>query len=66
VGIYGYPRKVLARLATLEPTPLEQAESLEQLRWLENDIDIYTAITLHDTHAIDTPQDLERVRREML
>lgn len=66
VGIYGYPRKVLARLATLESTPLEQAESLEQLRWLEHDIDIYTAITLHDTHAIDTPQDLERVRKEWL
>lgn len=62
LGIYGYPSKLLARLATLTPTPLELAENLEQLRWLENDIDIYTAITKHATHAVDTPADLERIK----
>jgi 3-deoxy-manno-octulosonate cytidylyltransferase (CMP-KDO synthetase) len=62
LGIYGYPTKVLAHLATLEATPLELAENLEQLRWLENDIDIYAAVTQHATHAVDTPEDLERLR----
>jgi 3-deoxy-manno-octulosonate cytidylyltransferase (CMP-KDO synthetase) len=62
LGIYGYPTKVLARLATLNASPLELAENLEQLRWLENDIDIYTAATQHATHAVDTPADLERLK----
>lgn len=62
LGIYGYPSKVLSHLATLSPTPLELAENLEQLRWLESDIDIYTAVTKHATHAVDTPADLEIIR----
>lgn len=66
VGIYGYPRQVLLRLANLDSTPLEIAEGLEQLRWLEHDIDIYAAITEYDTHAVDTPEDLERLKRNFL
>ncbi len=50
-------------LAALEPTPLERAESLEQLRALEHGIRIKAVETTHDTLHVDTPQDLEDVRR---
>jgi 3-deoxy-manno-octulosonate cytidylyltransferase (CMP-KDO synthetase) len=62
VGLYAYRTNVLRRLARLPQTPLEQAESLEQLRWLEHGYRIKVAITDFETYAIDTPEDLERVR----
>jgi len=65
VGIYAYRRDALLRLAALPPTPLEQSESLEQLRALEHGFVIQTAETSHDTIGVDTPEDLERVRRLM-
>jgi 3-deoxy-manno-octulosonate cytidylyltransferase (CMP-KDO synthetase) len=58
-----YRRDVLLRLAGLAPTPLERCESLEQLRALEHGIAIKTVETRHDSIGVDTPQDLERVRR---
>ena len=61
VGIYGYRTAILDELAQLEPSLLEQAESLEQLRWLENGYTINLAQTHHDSHGIDTPEELERV-----
>lgn len=62
IGLYAYRTDVLARIMQLPPSSLEQAESLEQLRWLENGYRIQTVITDLDSHGIDTPEDLERVR----
>jgi 3-deoxy-manno-octulosonate cytidylyltransferase (CMP-KDO synthetase) len=59
-GLYGYRRATLLRLAALAPTPLERAESLEQLRALENGIRIRCVPTAHTSIGIDTPEDLER------
>jgi 3-deoxy-manno-octulosonate cytidylyltransferase (CMP-KDO synthetase) len=56
MGLYVYRREVLLRLSTLEPTPLEQAEKLEQLRALEHGITIAVADVIHDSVGIDTPE----------
>ena len=62
IGIYGYRKDVLLRLASLEPTPLERLESLEQLRALENGISIHVLSLDRPAHpGVDTPEDLERV-----
>ncbi len=59
-GLYGYRRATLLRLASLPPTPLERAESLEQLRALEHGIRIRCVRTTHASIGIDTPEDLAR------
>lgn len=61
IGIYAYRSDVLLSLAQCHPTPLEQAESLEQLRWLEHGYDIYTRLTYHESPAVDTPEDVVQV-----
>ena len=61
IGIYAYRTDILAQITKMTQTPLEQAESLEQLRWLENGLHIHVAITHSDNHSIDTPEDLQRV-----
>ena len=66
IGLYGFRRTFLLKFATLAPTPLEQAESLEQLRALEHGYRIHTVETRHDSIGVDTPEDLERVRRQLL
>jgi 3-deoxy-manno-octulosonate cytidylyltransferase (CMP-KDO synthetase) len=63
LGLYAYRRDFLMRIAALPCTPLEQAEGLEQLRVLEHGFRIGTAETTADTIGVDTPEDLERVRR---
>ncbi len=61
IGLYAYRRNVLQRLIQLAPSPLEQAESLEQLRWLENGFSIHVLETHLDTIGIDTPEDLLKI-----
>ncbi len=61
-GLYGYRRQFLLEFTALAPTPLEQAESLEQLRALEHGFRIYAAVTEHDSIGVDTPEDLNRAR----
>ena len=63
IGLYVYRRSFLLAFARLQPTPLELAESLEQLRALEHGFRIRTVETLYDSIGVDTPEDLDRVRR---
>ncbi|MEZ3442661.1 MAG: 3-deoxy-manno-octulosonate cytidylyltransferase [Alistipes sp.] len=63
IGIYAFRTGVLREVTALPQSPLEQAESLEQLRWLENGYRIGVGITDFDTVGIDTPEDLERAER---
>jgi 3-deoxy-manno-octulosonate cytidylyltransferase (CMP-KDO synthetase) len=63
VGLYVYRRECLLRLARLPATSLEESEALEQLRALEHGIRIQAVETMFDSIGVDTPEDLERVRR---
>lgn len=60
IGIYAFLAGVLKEVTSLEQSRLEKAESLEQLRWLENGYKIGVGITDFETIGIDTPEDLER------
>ena len=60
LGIYAYRREVLAEVTKLPQSSLEKAESLEQLRWLENGYRIRVGLTDVETVGIDTPEDLQR------
>ena len=59
IGIYAYRSETLKEIVKLPVSSLEKAESLEQLRWLQNGYQIRTALTEFDTIGIDTPADLE-------
>lgn len=59
IGLYAYKADVLKELTSLPQSPLELAESLEQLRWLENGYTIKVGISEIETIGIDTPADLE-------
>jgi 3-deoxy-manno-octulosonate cytidylyltransferase (CMP-KDO synthetase) len=61
IGLYAYRKATLQRFPTLPPSALEQTERLEQLRFLENGIDIYVEPTDFDTIGVDTEEDLHRV-----
>lgn len=60
IGLYAYKTRVLKQITSLPQSPLELAESLEQLRWLENGYTIKVGLTNVETIGIDTPADLER------
>lgn len=60
IGLYAYRASVLKEITALSQSPLELAESLEQLRWLENGYTVKVGISDVETIGIDTPQDLER------
>ena len=60
VGLYAYRAHVLAQITQLPQSALEKAESLEQLRWIENGYTIRTAISVAESIGIDTPADLAR------
>ena len=61
LGLYAYRKDALAWFAALPPGQMEQIERLEQLRLLENGIDIYVNESPHDTIGVDTEEDLQRV-----
>jgi 3-deoxy-manno-octulosonate cytidylyltransferase (CMP-KDO synthetase) len=60
IGLYAYRSDVLGEITRLPQSTLEKAESLEQLRWIENGYKIKVAITNQETVGIDTPEDMER------
>ena len=60
IGLYAYRREVLYEVTQLPQSPLEVAESLEQLRWLQNGYRIKVGLTNVETVGIDTPEDLQR------
>lgn len=62
LGLYAYRKEFLLTYASLSPTPLEQSERLEQLRVLEHGHRIMVVRTPNNAVAVDTPEDLERVR----
>lgn len=64
IGIYAFRRTALLKFPTWAPTPLEQIEKLEQLRFLENGIPIKMVLTGEPSLGIDTPEDLEAAQRK--
>lgn len=62
VGMYAYRPEILKAITAIPQGVLEQAESLEQLRWLENGYTIAVSLTDHESIGIDTPEDLRKIK----
>jgi 3-deoxy-manno-octulosonate cytidylyltransferase (CMP-KDO synthetase) len=65
LGIYAYRPETLAEVAALPPSPLERAESLEQLRWLEAGHTIWVGEAAGDSIGVDTPADMEEAAKRL-
>lgn len=65
VGMYAYRADILEKISKLPVSSLEKAESLEQLRWLENGFKIKCVETTYESHCVDTPEDIEKVLKLM-
>lgn len=63
VHLYAYRADVLRKITELPVSSLEKAESLEQLRWIENGYPIKVGITRHESLSVDTPEDLEKAKQ---
>ena len=64
-GIYGFRRRTLLQFVKWKPTPLERAESLEQLRAMENGVKVHVLITAKGSPGIDTLQDAREFERKL-
>jgi 3-deoxy-manno-octulosonate cytidylyltransferase (CMP-KDO synthetase) len=64
-GIYGFRRKALFDFIRSKPTPLERAESLEQLRALENGVNVHVLLMKHGSPGVDTPADAKALERKL-
>jgi 3-deoxy-manno-octulosonate cytidylyltransferase (CMP-KDO synthetase) len=64
-GIYGFRRDLLLQFVRWKPSPLERAESLEQLRALENGVTVNVLVTKHGSPGVDTPQDAKALERKL-
>src|SRR4029077_12620890 len=64
-GIYGFRRQALLDFVRSKPTPLERAESLEQLRALENGVSVHVLLTKHGSPGVDTPADAKALERKL-
>jgi len=65
-GIYGFRRDALLQFVKWKPSPLERAESLEQLRALENGVKVHVLVTKHGTPGVDTPADAKSLEQKLV
>jgi 3-deoxy-manno-octulosonate cytidylyltransferase (CMP-KDO synthetase) len=65
-GIYGFRRRALLQFVNWKPTPLERAESLEQLRALENGVKVHVLVTKHGSPGVDTPADAKALEQKVV
>ena len=61
VGMYAYRKDILEKITKLPVSPLEKAESLEQLRWLQHGFRIKCVMTNYESHCVDLPEDVDRI-----
>src|SRR5205085_3022904 len=64
-GVYGFRRKALLEFVRSKPTPLERAESLEQLRALDNGVKVHVVLTKHGSPGVDTPADAKALEQKL-